>query len=117
MEIDYDSIPGSEDDPVGDRSWMWQYCSEYGEYGLRQIYSKCSHVRCIGFYQRGDPNDPLSIETRFLSLDLYQQQCNAAFPQGLPVSPNVGNVNKYGGWNMTPSNVFFTNGECACLSF
>lgn len=29
-ELDYDSIPFT-DDPVGDRSWMWQYCSEYGE--------------------------------------------------------------------------------------
>lgn len=29
-ELDYDSIPGSADDPVTDRSWMWQYCSEYG---------------------------------------------------------------------------------------
>lgn len=29
-ELDYDSIPFT-DDPVTDRSWMWQYCSEYGE--------------------------------------------------------------------------------------
>ncbi|KAF8887405.1 peptidase S28, partial [Infundibulicybe gibba] len=91
-ETDYDSIE-TPDDPVGDRSWMWQYCSEYG------------------FYQRGDPNNPLSIETSFLSLDLFQQQCNEAFPVDLPASPNVANVNKYGGWNMSPSNVMFTNGE------
>ncbi|KAF8959584.1 peptidase S28 [Flammula alnicola] len=92
-ELDYDSIPGTPDDPVQDRSWMWQYCSEYG------------------FYQRGDPNNLLSIETSFLSLELFQQQCNEAFPQGLPSSPQVGNVNKYGGWNMNPSNVMFANGE------
>ena len=29
-EIDYDSIPYN-DDPIQDYSWMWQYCSEYGE--------------------------------------------------------------------------------------
>ena len=29
-EVNYDAIPGSADDPVQDRSWMWQYCSEYG---------------------------------------------------------------------------------------
>lgn len=29
-EVDYDAIPRSVDDPVTDRSWMWQYCSEYG---------------------------------------------------------------------------------------
>ena len=31
IEIDYDSIPGTADDAVQDRSWMWQYCSEYGK--------------------------------------------------------------------------------------
>lgn len=69
-------------------------------------------MRPAGFYQRGDPANPLSIETSFLSLDLFQAQCNETFPEGLPTSPAVGNVNKYGGWNMTPSNVLFTNGEC-----
>ncbi|KAF8194645.1 serine carboxypeptidase S28-domain-containing protein, partial [Pholiota molesta] len=92
-ELDYDAIPGNADDPVQDRSWMWQYCSEYG------------------YYQRGDPANPLSIETSFISLELFQQQCNEAFPKGLPSSPQVGNVNKYGGWNMNPSNVMFSNGE------
>ncbi|TFK37404.1 peptidase S28 [Crucibulum laeve] len=92
-ELDYDSIRGSPDDPVQDRSWMWQYCSEYG------------------FYQRGDPENALSIETSFLSLELFQQQCNETFSQGLPSSPQVSNVNKYGGWNMNPSNVMFSNGE------
>ena len=73
----------------------------------------------IGFYQRGDPENPLSIETAFLSLELFQQQCNETFPKGLPPSPQVGNVNKYGGWDMNPSNVMFANGECklkvACM--
>uniref|UniRef100_A0A8H7XUA3 Serine carboxypeptidase S28-domain-containing protein n=1 Tax=Psilocybe cubensis TaxID=181762 RepID=A0A8H7XUA3_PSICU len=92
-EIDYDSIPGNADDPVQDRSWMWQYCSEYG------------------YYQRGDSNNPLSIETSFLSLELFQEQCNQTFGKGLPASPQVQNVNKYGGWNMNPSNVMFSNGE------
>ncbi|PSR72211.1 hypothetical protein PHLCEN_2v11918 [Hermanssonia centrifuga] len=93
-EIDYDSISGNADDPVTDMSWMWQYCSEYG------------------FYQRGDPENPLSIETSFQSLELFQQECNSTFPEGLPLSPQVQHVDKYGGWNMTPSNVLFTNGEC-----
>lgn len=70
----------------------------------------------LGFYQRGDPANPLSIETSFLSLELFQQQCNQAFPEGLPSSPQVGNVNKYGGWNMSPSNVMFSNGECRPLN-
>lgn len=32
VQLDYDSIPGDADDPVSDRSWMRQYCSEYGVY-------------------------------------------------------------------------------------
>ncbi|KAF9450697.1 hypothetical protein P691DRAFT_440039 [Macrolepiota fuliginosa MF-IS2] len=91
-ELDYDSVPFT-DDPAGDRSWMWQYCSEYG------------------FYQRGDRNNPLSIQTAFQSLDLFQQQCNETFPEMLPASPQTQKVNKYGGWNMNPSNVMFANGE------
>ncbi|THU93213.1 peptidase S28 [Dendrothele bispora CBS 962.96] len=91
-ELDYDSIP-SQDDPATDRAWMRQYCSEYG------------------FYQRGDPNNPLSIETSFLSLNLFQQQCNETFADHLPTWPQVGNLNKYGGWEMNVSNVLFTNGE------
>ncbi|KAJ3937454.1 MAG: peptidase S28 [Lentinula lateritia] len=92
-ELDYDSIPGSADDPVADMSWMRQYCSEYG------------------FYQRGDPDNPLSIETSFQSLELFQQQCNEAFSDHLPTWPQVGNINKYGGWDMQPSNIMFANGE------
>ncbi|KAI0793717.1 peptidase S28 [Fomes fomentarius] len=92
-EVNYDAIPGNPGDPVTDRSWMWQYCSEYG------------------FYQRGDPNNPLSIETSLRSLERFQAQCNSTFTEGLPPAPAVDHINKYGGWNMTPSNMFFTNGE------
>lgn len=69
-----------------------------------------------GFYQRGDPNNPLSIETSFLSLELFQQQCDETFGQGLPQSPAIDHINKYGSWEMTPSNVLFTNGECKFAS-
>ncbi|GJE98594.1 serine carboxypeptidase S28-domain-containing protein [Phanerochaete sordida] len=93
VQINYDEISGGSDDPVTDRSWMWQYCSEYG------------------FYQRGDPTNPLSIETSFRSLERFQAQCNETFGEGLPSSPQVQHVNKYGGWHMSPSNVLFTNGE------
>ncbi|KAJ7936852.1 peptidase S28 [Mycena leptocephala] len=57
-----------------------QYCSEY------------------------DPATPLPIETSFLSLELFQRQCSETFPD-LPSSPQVQLVNKYGGWNMKPSNI------------
>ncbi|KAJ4488343.1 peptidase S28 [Lentinula aciculospora] len=92
-ELDYDSTSGSPDDPVADMSWMRQYCSEYG------------------FYQRGNPDNPLSIETSFQSMELFQEQCNEAFSDHLPSWPQVQNINKYGGWDMQPSNVMFANGE------
>ena len=90
--IDYDSIP-STDDPIQDSSWMWQYCSEYG------------------YFQRGNPSNPHTIESKFLSLELFQQACNEAFPEGLPTSPNVNEPNKYGGWHINPSNTMFSSGE------
>ncbi|KAF7370867.1 Thymus-specific serine protease [Mycena sanguinolenta] len=92
-ELNYDAIPGKNrkaDHP--ERSWMRQYCSEYG------------------FYKRGDPENPLSIETSFLSLELFQQHCSETFPD-LPPSPQVQLINKYGGWNMNPPNTLWTNGE------
>lgn len=91
-QIDYDSIPTS-DDPIQDMSWMWQYCSEYG------------------YYQRGNPSNPHTIESKFTSLELFQDNCNKAFPVGLPPSPNVTEPNKYGGWHINPSNIMFSSGE------
>jgi len=75
-------------------SWDWQFCSEFG------------------YYQVADPNNPVSIETTFLQLADRQQQCDTTFNTSyLPNTPNVAALDKYGGWNMNPSNVFFTNGE------
>lgn len=91
-EIDYDEIPYT-DDPIQDASWMWQYCSEYG------------------YFQRGNPENPHTIQSRFTSLALFQKQCNDTFPEGLPPSPNISASNKYGGWNINPSNTMFSSGE------
>lgn len=91
-EIDYNNLPYT-DDPIQDYSWMWQYCSEYG------------------YYQRGNPDNPHTIESRFYSLELFQSGCNEAFPVGLPESPNVNEPNKYGGWYMNPSNIMWSSGE------
>ena len=65
----------------------------------------------VGFYQRGNPQNPHTIESEFISLALFQSQCNETFPQGLPLSPNVAASNKYGGWYINPSNTMFASGE------
>ena len=91
-QIDYDSIPENSD-PIQNLSWMFQYCSEYG------------------FYQRGNPENPHTIESQFISLALFQSSCNETFPEGLPPSPNVDAPNKYGGWRINPANIMFSSGE------
>ncbi|KAL8744586.1 MAG: hypothetical protein Q9190_003179 [Brigantiaea leucoxantha] len=78
---------------IDEMSWMWQSCSEYG------------------FYARGNPLNRHTIVSRFQSLDYLQEQCNQAFPFLQTAAPNVAGPNKYGGWNMNPSNTMFTNGE------
>ncbi|KAJ3555468.1 hypothetical protein NM688_g2562 [Phlebia brevispora] len=118
IQINYDAIQGAPDDPVTDMSWMWQYCSEYGVYSsIRDSDGELRLTRgdFLGFYQRGDPNNPLSIETSFRSLELFQEECDETFPEGLPTSPQVEHVNKYGGWLMNPTHVLFTNGESGAL--
>ncbi len=112
-ELDYDEIPGSPDDLATDLAWMRQYCSEYGAASFYVSFD-WSVTSNSGFYQRGDASNPLSIETSLLSLDLFQQQCDETFSDSLPSWPEVGNINKYGGWDMNPSNVMFANGECKC---
>ena len=79
---------------------------------IKRLIETADDGEDVGFYQRGDSSNPLSIETSFRSLDRFQAECNATFWPTLPPSPQVEHVVKYGGWNMTPSNVLFTNGEC-----
>ncbi|KAK3074765.1 hypothetical protein LTS18_014162, partial [Coniosporium uncinatum] len=92
VETNYDEIPYNAD-PIQDSSWGWQYCSEYG------------------YYQRGNPSNAHTIQSQFVSLDLFQSNCNSTFPEGLPPTPNVTASNKYGGWHINPSNTMFSTGE------
>ena len=71
----------------------------------------CRADRLSGYYQRGNPENPHTIESRFISLKLFQSQCDDSFPEGLPPSPNVDEPNKYGGWYINPSNTMFSSGE------
>jgi len=74
-------------------AWQYQYCSQ------------------LGFFQAADPNNKRSIQAQVVTMQLVQEQCNAAFPKGaLPSSPDVGSILQYGGWVMNPTRVMFTNG-------
>jgi hypothetical protein len=54
----------------------------------------------------------VNIETTYYTLAEQQAWCDRLFSNMNPSQPNVTAVNKYGGWDMSPSNVFFSNGEC-----
>ncbi|PNS17866.1 hypothetical protein CAC42_40 [Sphaceloma murrayae] len=94
-EIDYDSLPGNGlSDPSQGFSWTYQYCSEYG------------------YYQRGNPENPRTIQSSFYGIDVFQAGCNRTFPNAsLPASPDVEKSNRYGGWLINPPNTMFTTGQ------
>jgi hypothetical protein len=87
-------IAPSDTDEADGSSWMYQYCSEFG------------------FFQCSDPSSQTNIVSTFVDIALNQKECNDAFPGMLPSAPKVENINKYDGWNTSPSRVFFSNGEC-----
>ncbi|GMG33649.1 unnamed protein product [Aspergillus oryzae] len=79
-------------------SWSWQYCTEWG------------------FYQSSNFG-PHSLLSRYQTLEYQQEVCNNQFALAvangvLPSYPQTEALNKeYGGWNIRPSNTFFTGGE------
>lgn len=63
--------------------------------------------------------DPNNIVSRFLDRSFYEEACRNTYPQGSLSSTgyDLDNVNKYGGWNMNPTRVLLTDGECMLLDF
>jgi hypothetical protein len=79
-------------------SWTWQTCTEWG------------------FFQSANIG-PHQIISKFNSPDNWQRDCHQEFPGGresglIPDWPRTSETNaKYGGWNIRPSNTFWTAGE------
>ncbi|KAE8385777.1 serine carboxypeptidase S28-domain-containing protein [Aspergillus alliaceus] len=79
-------------------SWTWQYCTEWG------------------FYQSNNAG-PHSLLSRYQTLEYQQQVCKNHFPRAvangmLPPRPETETLNmEYGGWNIRPSNTYFSGGE------
>ncbi|KAL4735421.1 serine carboxypeptidase S28-domain-containing protein [Aspergillus similis] len=87
--------------PVTDASaiaWTWQYCTQWG------------------FYQSNNEGIH-SLLSRYQTLEYQQVRCNRQFPDAvknglLPPQPQVDALNtEFGGWNIRPSNVYFSAGE------
>jgi hypothetical protein len=79
-------------------AWTWQYCTEWG------------------FYQSNNEGVH-SLLSRYQTLEFQQVMCNRQFPEAvknglLPPQPRVDALNaEFGGWNIRPSNVYFSAGE------
>lgn len=55
---------------------------------------------------------PSSLLPKIESIDGWLQDCVGYYGSSVADGPNVAPINKkYGGWDMRPSNVFFTDGE------
>jgi hypothetical protein len=73
-----------------DRSWGWQTCTEVG-------YWQVARQRAV------------SIRSQAVNSSYYEQLCYDVFGiRSLPAVPETNNY--YGGWNLSTSNTFFTNG-------
>ncbi|MCJ1353750.1 MAG: hypothetical protein MMC33_003737 [Icmadophila ericetorum] len=91
---DYTRFPINPFSPSDKTSWTWQLCTQFAQFQI----SNPSHSLISKF------NNLTNTLTYF---------CHAPFPfPYVPAQPDPSQILKYGGgWNMTPSNVMFTNGE------
>lgn len=75
-------------------SWQWQTCSQFG------------------FYQVANTSSLHSVLSGYINITSWQiHECDRFFdfPE-MATTADVSALNKYGGWNMQPSNVMFTAG-------
>jgi len=78
------------------KSWEWQALNQFG-------------------YIQGSNPDNVTIVSKYYNYTaVYEEEKTETFtfgPKFLPDQPDVGSLNKYGGWNMEVSNVMWTNGQ------
>lgn len=71
----------------------------------------CAYIKTGGFTVTNSSR-PTSLLLKVESIDAWVQDCIASFGESMADGPNLAPINKkYGGWDMSPSNVFFTAGE------
>ncbi|KAL7274978.1 hypothetical protein RUND412_002091 [Rhizina undulata] len=74
--------------------WTWQSCTEFGN---------------LHTYNASFTN---SFIPMFISVDYAIRQCEFYFGPAVSTGPNIEPIDqKYGGWNMNPTNAFFTTGQ------
>ncbi|OQD67885.1 hypothetical protein PENPOL_c003G04071 [Penicillium polonicum] len=103
---------GASPFPADRISWMWQYCSEFGYLQVGLIHNHHA-ILADKKDQVANISNPLNFISRFYNVSSTQSLvCKSIFPY-LPTltTPNVSSINQYGGWNISVSNVMFSNGQ------
>lgn len=74
-------------------SWTWQYCTEWG-------------------FLQSNNFGPHGLLSRYQTLEYQQKICDQQFPGMIPPHPQTAALNaEFGGWDIRPSNVYFSGGE------
>lgn len=102
-------------------AWQYQFCSQFGQRTYRPGPSQLL-MSDTGFFIGNDPASNNSLLSQFVSTAAIQTECSETFKGlnvSIPAQPQISQVLKYGGWNMTPAQTFFTHGErtsvpCTC---
>ncbi|PWW79017.1 hypothetical protein C7212DRAFT_356229 [Tuber magnatum] len=75
-------------------SWVYQTCVEFGGFQVANI------------------SRPTNLLPKFETLENELKDCKGWFGNAVAGGPNLDPINKnYGGWNMNPPNVFWSDGE------
>ena len=86
---------GDPQSPVDAASWIWQLCTQFGQWQVTQAYT--------------NPN--INLISKFYNVSGTEANfCHSKFPYA-PAYPEIREILKYGGWAMQPSNIMWTNGE------
>ncbi|SCV73372.1 BQ2448_7298 [Microbotryum intermedium] len=79
------------------RSWIWQFCSEYG------------------FFITASPNPNRRLVSKRINLKYTSEICQQAFPPGklvsMPKTSQIQRIERYGGYTMRGSRLAFVDGS------
>jgi hypothetical protein len=85
-------FPGTPRSPIDNASWFWQLCTEFGQ------------------WQVSEPTDKVRLLSSFINVTSTEyNDCYKSYPYAPEYPDRV--ILKYGGWNIQPSNVMFSNGD------
>jgi hypothetical protein len=93
-------------------AWEYQFCTQFGE--VAPFVPIPFAYICSGFFVVNNPAKNDNLLSQFISHDAIQTECTRLFGTydvQIPQQPQIADVLKYGGWDMKPTQTFFTHGE------